>query len=1042
MGFRILVEFFKTFFKALFGSRAIAVYILSFAIAIAVATFIENDFGASSSQKIIYTSWWFTLLLFLFGISIVVNIFRFRMIVQKKWAPLIFHAAMIVILLGAAVTRYFGYEGIMHIRESEASSQFLSSNSYLQFKATRNGQVYEFDEPVLFASLGSNHWDQVYQLGNDLVSAQLVDFIPNPVEVMDSSSSGIPTLKLVMAGEQGREEYLVHPGEVLRTGSLTFCFNTGSLPDAINLSFRNDSLFIAAEGPLVQTVMATQKIDTLFPEGGQHPLQLSALYQSEEHSFVFADFKRQGKVRIESKSPKMTGESMAAIKLLVSVNADNDTLLITGAKGLAGKPVVARLDGIELAVTYGSRAVELPFSLRLNDFIMERYPGTNSAASYASDVQLVDNRDGRVENYRIYMNHILDYDGFRFFQSSFDNDEQGTYLSVNHDFWGTWISYFGYALLTTGFVMSLLSKKSRFYQISQSIKKLRMQSSMGMIIMIIFSLPCWVSAQPIIEIANSHLVIDEGHSIAFSHLVVQDQNGRMKPMHTLTREVMRKLSKKETYKDLTADQTVLGMFANSMDWIDAPMIYIGKHEPIQKLLGVSGSFSRYRDFFNDKGEYRLFEEVSRAYGLQPADRGVYEKELMKIDERVNIANMVYSGSIFKLIPVPGDPNNTWASSESSGHGHAAESPMATKFFDSYRSALQEAMHSGDYSLPEQLIRELSSYQQTKGVLVVPRPSRISAEIYLNKLNLFNRLAVFYGLLGIAFLSLLFISVFRPGKKLTRAYTLLISLVAVAFAVHTIGLGLRWYVSERAPWSNGYESMIYIAWTTILAGVLFTRKSFGGLAATMILAATVLSVAMLSDMDPEITPLVPVLKSYWLTIHVSLEAGSYGFLMLGAIIGMINLILLSFLNEQNKEKIELQVREMSYLVEMILIGGLVMISIGTFLGGIWANESWGRYWGWDAKETWALVTILVYSFILHMRIVPSLQGLFLFNAFAFVGVSSVLMTYYGVNYYLSGLHSYAAGDPVPIPPWVFWASGVAFTIIVLAYRKKRIYNISM
>jgi cytochrome c-type biogenesis protein CcsB len=1042
MGYRILIGFFKTFFKALFGTRAIAVYILSFAIAIAVATFIENDFGASSSQKIIYTAWWFTLLLFLFGISIVVNIFRFQMVPLKKWAPLVFHAAMIVILLGAAVTRYFGYDGIMHIRENEATSKFLSSNPYLRFKATRNGQVYEFDEPVLFASLGSNQWNELYKLESDLVNVQVVDFIPNPVEVLDSSALGIPTLKLVMAGGHGREEYLVHYGETLHTGSLDFCFQTESSPDAIQLSLQNDLLFIAAERPLIQSVMATQKIDTLFPGGAQHPLQLGALYQSEEHSFVFSDFKRLGKVRIESKSPKVTGESMAAIKLLVSVNGDNDTLLVTGAKGLSGKPAVARLDGMELAVSYGSRAVELPFSLRLKDFIIERYPGTNSAASYVSDVQLVDDRDGRVENYRIYMNHILDYDGFRFFQSSFDNDEQGTYLSVNHDFWGTWISYFGYALLTAGFVMSLLSKKSRFYQISQSIRKLRMQSSIGLIVMGIVSLPSWVSSQSIIEVTNSHMTIDEGHSIAFSQLIVQDPNGRMKPMHTLNREVMRKLLKKETYKNLTADQTVLGMFANSADWIDVPMIYIGKHKSIQKLLHVSNSLARYRDFFNGKGEYRLFEEVNRAYGLQPADRGVYEKELMKIDERVNIANMVYSGRIFKLIPVPGDPNNTWASAQSSGHDHAVESPVATKFFDSYRSALQEAMHNGDYRLPGQLVAELSSYQQTKGALVVPDSSRISAEIYLNKLNLFNRLAVVYGFLGIAFLAFLFMSVFKPGRKLTNAYNLLVGLAMIAFIVHAIGLGLRWYVSERAPWSNGYESMIYIAWTTILAGVLFTRKSFGGLAATMILATTVLLVAMLSDMDPEITPLVPVLKSYWLTIHVSLEAGSYGFLMLGAIMGLINLILLSLLNRQNREKIERQVREMSYLTEMILIGGLVMISIGTFLGGIWANESWGRYWGWDAKETWALVTILVYSFILHMRIVPQLQGLFLFNALAFIGVSSVLMTYYGVNYYLSGLHSYAAGDPVPVPPWVFWSSGVAVTVIFLAYRKKRIYNISM
>jgi cytochrome c-type biogenesis protein CcsB len=315
---------------------------------------------------------------------------------------------------------------------------------------------------------------------------------------------------------------------------------------------------------------------------------------------------------------------------------------------------------------------------------------------------------------------------------------------------------------------------------------------------------------------------------------------------------------------------------------------------------------------------------------------------------------------------------------------------------------------------------------------------LSAEILLNKLNVFSRLAGFYALLGIIFLFFLFLSVFKPTINLKKVYLVLFSLVILGFVLHTIGLGLRWYVSGRAPWSNGYESMIYIAWTSTLAGVLFTRKSFGGLAATMVLAATILLVSMLSFLDPEITPLVPVLKSYWLTIHVSLIAGSYGFLMLGAIIGIINLILMVFMKESNKKRIKRIVKEMSYISELTLIGGLFMVSVGTYLGGVWANESWGRYWGWDAKETWALVTILVYAFILHMRLIPKLTGLFAYNVATTFGLASVIMTYYGVNYYLSGLHSYATGDPIPVPSWVYIVVGSIIGISVIAYIKKRKY----
>lgn len=407
--------------------------------------------------------------------------------------------------------------------------------------------------------------------------------------------------------------------------------------------------------------------------------------------------------------------------------------------------------------------------------------------------------------------------------------------------------------------------------------------------------------------------------------------------------------------------------------------------------------------------------------------------------------MIFSGTIFKMVPIAGDPNNTWSASHPAHEGHDQEeessTSLATKFFHAYKSALQEAMVNQDYQFADKMLSELEQYQSAKGEKVIPSSSRVSAEIFLNKLSVFNRLAVVYTLLGMGLLFCLFFSVFKPKVKLDRAYKILFGIVLTVFALHTLGLGLRWYVSERAPWSNGYESMIYIAWTTVLAGIIFTRKSFGGLAATVILAATVLLVALLSYMDPEITPLVPVLRSYWLTIHVSLEAGSYGFLMLGAIIGLINLILMIFLTTGNKEKIHKQITEMSYLSEMTLIGGLFMISIGTYLGGVWANESWGRYWGWDAKETWALVTILVYAFILHMRIIPKMQGLFAYNFATIFGLASVIMTYYGVNYYLSGLHSYAAGDPVPIPQWVYIVVASILIISGLAYWKKRMYKIS-
>jgi hypothetical protein len=548
---------------------------------------------------------------------------------------------------------------------------------------------------------------------------------------------------------------------------------------------------------------------------------------------------------------------------------------------------------------------------------MDRYPGTDNPISFASEVQLIDQRKNLNENYRIYMNHVLDYEGYRFFQSSYDNDEKGTYLSVNHDFWGTWISYTGYFLLTVGMVLSLLSRKSRFQRVSELIREIRKENkaALRVILLVALMVPSLVSAQKVIDPVTSRNTIDATHAEMFSRLVVQDQNGRMKPIHTLSREILRKLARTESMYGLNADQIVLGMFANSRDWINVPMIKVGSNEAILKLLGVSGEMAAYTDFFNDEGKYRLQSEILKANGMQPRDRGVFEKELIKIDERVNIANMIFSGHIFKIIPVPDDPNNTWESGHLTEHTHShSNQSVAERFFDAYRSSLREAMDSRDFSIPNSLVNELAVYQKQKGSSVMPSASRINTEIVLNKLDIFNRLSIVYTLLGLSFLFLLFVSVFKPGKDLKTMHKILFGLVVAGFAFHTVGLGMRWYVSGRAPWSNGYESMIYIGWTTVLAGIFFTRKSFGGLAATMVLAATVLSVAHLSYLDPEITPLVPVLRSYWLTIHVSMEAGSYGFLMLGAIIGLINLILMIFLKKKNEAAIHRRVREMAYLSE--------------------------------------------------------------------------------------------------------------------------------
>ena len=313
---------------------------------------------------------------------------------------------------------------------------------------------------------------------------------------------------------------------------------------------------------------------------------------------------------------------------------------------------------------------------------------------------------------------------------------------------------------------------------------------------------------------------------------------------------------------------------------------------------------------------------------------------------------------------------------------------------------------------------------------------MKAEIFFNHAKIFQRLSPFYLLSGLVLLLFIFAKMVKPKIGITLITKIVLGINFIAFIVHTFGLALRWYISTHAPWSDGYESMIYIAWAIALSGIFFSRQSIVALSLTSILAGVTLFVAHLSWMDPQITNLVPVLKSYWLNIHVSVITASYGFLGLCSLLGFFTLILF-ILRKKNTVEIDRNIVEATRINEMSMILGLSLLTIGNFLGGIWANESWGRYWGWDPKETWALVSILIYAAIVHFRFVPRLNNPFAFAVASTIAFAAIIMTYFGVNFYLSGMHSYASGDPVPVPPFVYYTIAVVAVVIAFSYPKRAI-----
>jgi cytochrome c-type biogenesis protein CcsB len=402
--------------------------------------------------------------------------------------------------------------------------------------------------------------------------------------------------------------------------------------------------------------------------------------------------------------------------------------------------------------------------------------------------------------------------------------------------------------------------------------------------------------------------------------------------------------------------------------------------------------------------------------------------------------MVYGGEMFRVLPDVNDPDQTWHSPPTiSGVYSGDDSLFAVNIVNLYLGSVRDGMSSGDWSRADEYLGYIKVFQDRMGSGVIPSAARQKAEIIYNRVSLFERLARFYLAIGVTLLAILLIQTLGRKERLKKLKRIMVIHLLAGFAVHGAGLALRWYISGHAPWSNGYEALIYISWAGMLAGVLFSRKTAAPLAVTALLSWMILHTAHLSWMDPQLTNLVPVLKSYWLTIHVAVIASSYGFMGLAALLGFLNLVLLGLQSPASRVRVLETMETLTKIIEMTIIAGLGLLAIGTFLGGIWANESWGRYWAWDPKESWALITILIYAFIAHMRFIPGFRGNFPLNLAALTGFSSVIMTYFGVNYYLSGMHSYAAGDPVPIPDFVYWTVGIIILVSLTAWFRNRYYE---
>jgi cytochrome c-type biogenesis protein CcsB len=1032
-------------YSFLFSSRLMAFLFVSYAVAMATGTFIESKYNTDTARIWVYNAWWFEAIHVFFLINFIGNIKRYQLYKKEKWVTLLLHLSFILIIVGAFVTRYISYEGVMRIRENESSNQLLSDKNYLKvdvdgmYKGSLKRRTYE--KPLLLSPVTNNNFCIDSKFGDIPFEVEYKDFIMDAKETVIKDDSGSLYIKLVESSDGKRHEHYLKEGEVQNIHNVLFSLNKFQ-QGAININTVNNTITTPFDGMFMRMA---DKFQGKVVKDSVQQLMYRSLYNLGTAQFVIPEPAIKGVKSYKSSNDYKAKEGDDALKLVIKTQGKEQEVTLVGSKGKSGIPQSFKIGKLEFTLTFGSKIYQLPFSIQLNDFIAEKYPGTEkSYSAFESKVTVLDGK--QKTDARIYMNNILDYGGFRFFQASFDPDEKGTILSVNHDFWGTSITYIGYFILYFCLLALLFSKHTRFGELKRKLENIkRKKEKLLTVIVLFFSISIHAQQQQVFSKVPKETLLDsilyykvpEKQADRFGRLVIQDEGGRMKPINTFSSELLRKVSKSDTYKGLSADQVFLSMKQFPLVWVELPLIYIKKgNDSIRNILGVDldEKLIPFRQFFDAKGNYKLAPYLEASY--KKANPNQFEKDFVETDKKVNLVNSALFGSILKIFPIPNDKNNKWVSTLELSHKTGTALDTIKTALPYYLESLMLSTKSKDYTMANSMLYGLETYQKKYGKAVRPSDKKIDYEILYNKYDVFKNLQYWY--IGFSLLLFVFaiIQIFKTRKFVGILMNILHIGIGLLFVVHTLGLIARWYISGHAPWSNAYESIIYISWATMFFGLAFEKKSKLTVASSAFVTAMILMAAYANWIDPEIQNLQPVLNSYWLMIHVAVIVASYGPFALGFILGAVSLLLMLLTNNKNKVRMELNIKELTYLNEISLTVGLIMLTIGNFLGGQWANESWGRYWGWDPKETWALISIMVYAFVIHARFVPGMRNKWIFNLMSMFAFLSILFTYYGVNFHLVGLHSYASGEAKSLS-WIYYTLGsisVYGLITYFSYRK--------
>ncbi len=1046
-------------FNNLFSSVILSIFLmLIYAMSIGWATFVEKEYGTLVANDVIYKSWWFEIL----NVWILINILGCMYKSARygfKISVHIFHLSLVVMIIGAGITRYYGFEGRMSLKDGETSSFIISYDSFLNvlvsndvgdkgmqsdilpLESFKKGYNIALSPYVRYSSFNLNTKD-AFDIPLHIKSTSIINYsMSSLIENAREENRDITQEEL---DNKKKENHYVAKFEV-EYGGIKQDMIVSNRGEVAIARFGNRFITLSWGPKVIQLPFALKlkKFEVLRYPGSKMESSFASYVSvmdgdKEEYDYkIFMnnvlDYKGyrffQSEYNVEQDSQgkekrDKDGNLMYAGTIL-SVNNDPGkiptyigyTLLILGALWLLFDND-SRFKKLS-AFLREQKTLSLLFVCAIFcafQFNTPLYANTNQAEK-KGDIQplvsenITDNK-AMTEQEKLQQNNILINKGSEKVKKKYEKN----------------------------LIKYLAHNQTREEDEAMLEKELSDSSD---------------------EAIQSHLDglkrIPKKVLENFSKIQVQTPDGRIIILDTYSDEVMRKITGDKKFRGIGHNQFILALMTMPQDMVKLRFIKI-KNREILEILGIrQGSYASLEDLFKkDKLDdvygfaffqtqellkkfedaYKLYHFVNIALKKRDSDRNEFDKEILKLHEKMDFLLPFSVWSYMRIIPIVN--SSSW--SAIGNPNFLGNDIFARYFFMDFTLQAKMGIIFNEWGRFNETLDFFHSFQKLVGDELYLNSTRVKSELILNKFDVFPISQYFYLFFGMLLFFVALISILINKKIPSLFGKSLYLILLLVFIVHTIGLILRWYVGGHAPWSNAYESMLYIAWASALSGIVILRKSYFALCSASFLAGIALMVAHLGFMDPQIGNLQPVLKSYWLNIHVSVIVASYGFLGLSLMLGIINLILFIF-RSPNRMQVDSSIYSLTAINEMSMIIGILMLIVGTFLGGVWANESWGRYWSWDSKETWSLVSVGIYACVLHVRLLHPLYLPYIFNVLSVVAFYSIIMTYFGVNYYLAtGMHSYAQGQGGGVSNSLYFALFLTFLLIFISFFKRKLIAI--